>query len=847
MSSPGEQEDTARSTRHSAARHPTLPSTVMCDDGLPGLFLRPFAACLSWLADQLRPAVRSWDATIGPTLVPTGVWPTRSLCWMRRGLPLVVVTVLVCLTTAGVVSSVSSPPVPQPEPGVNKTYNGTFRILASNDADPYYNTTTIQVPDYADNGSVTVVNKTVGTLPFRLQGVKTKGNLWPTQTLETALMTDAYFTGLRGGIKRVPHRDSWRSLKHYREERRVEDIRFIRLNRVTHGEATSTEGNFRVEILHSGGFWLPVYRANVTSTEHGYAVANPADALVLSSKEQTVIKRRIEGLDALLRYSALADSNREAQDKAAIPMHNGEELFPAEDGGPAPLVWRNRSATIVKDAYIGILDVPPAVWYRTRYITQTEQVTGYVPWDYRTEAPADYSARASCSIKHTQVTPPTDNNSTHRHSDSVTRTYPKTNWADYRLGSTEERINVTIHNETYSEDMSRLGGKAGVWSTYYDGDRTPLAPGNYTLRANLTISYTLYRHYGVDSATCPTWQKRDTVTRTVTRTYSVPVRTIESDSPGLSIAATVYDKPGNDVLALNWTGDQRLTRNPWRRVTVSIGNKTLIVTSPWKFYSVGQTTAVEERSDSGTRSVPASHSFGGRYPTVLRTRASVTNVTVRLSELASQRSWWQKTHTIPTERVAQTSLPDTVIAPGNPKPTYLYDVYAGVYLSNGDAVGEPVSMTAVTPFNAPIEQTSVEVVRYHHASLDIWLNESNGSTRVAMQLTAAATGDPLANRTLHLQGMNQTTVTTSASGMAYAKPTKTLVRARFTGDDWNHSHTTYYLSDVDGLATGHGFIGAAESVFGYIDLAISNVVVLAEWLGLGIFAFWWARVRSPPP
>lgn len=751
----------------------------------------------------------------GPALSHPRVWVT-----------VLVVAAFVLLGTAGAMSSASGPPFPHPEPGVNKTYNETFRILASNDPDPYYNTSTIEVPKYEGEGGVTVTNKTVGTLPVRLRSAEFAGNLWPTQTLTAAYMTDAYYTQL-DGQPMVAYRDKWGSLTALREAGWVVNTRIIRLTNISASTATSVDGQFRVEALHREGFWLPVYEVQVTETTDGYGVANPDDARVLAPLGQWKFQRQEDGLTALLRYSALADSEQEAREKAAVPMQNGEELYPTADGRSVPLVWRNTSLGLVQDAYIGIVDLERSTWYRGRYVTTTGEVTGHVPWDYRFEAPATYSESAACS--------------------SEGETYSKTNWANYRILTSDENITVTIHNETSTYELDRL--RSGVWSTDSRGSasNSSLSPGNYTLTANLTVSVTLQRQYGVRSEQCDTWEKTDTVTRTVTRTYSEPVKTIYSDARGLSINATVYDKPGNDVVALNWTGDQRLTQTPWRQIEIDIGNKKMTVSAPWQFYSVAQTTAVEERSTSGTTGYNASHSYGGRYPALLRSRVSVANVTVRLSEVAPQRSWWRETHQEVADRVPATSLPDTIIAPDNTGTTPLYDTYAGVVLSTDEAMGEPVTMTADSVFGTTLAQrdTSVDVITYHNSSLDMWLEEHNDTTRVGMRLTDAETGAPLANRSLHLEGMNRATVTTSANGTAFVEPTGTLVSARFRGDDWNDSRSTYYVGDFEGFVTGHGFMGAANTVFGYIDVGISNVAVLAEWLAIGLFAYWWLRFWSP--
>lgn len=755
---------------------------------------------------------------------------------------------LVVFGTAGALSPTAEPGIPQPEPGVNKTYNETFRILASNDPDPGFTTTTIEVPKYEGDGSVTVVNKTVGTFPVRLVSRELQGNFWSTKALEAAYMTDAYYTKLEG-YQKIPYKDTWPSLASFRESGWGIDTRIIRLTNMSYGNATSTDGEFRVEVLHKKRFWLPVYRANVTETEteteSSYTVANPSEAVVLDPRGQWHFQRKRAGLRALLRYSELAENEKQAREKAAIPMEDGEEVYPTTDGGTAPLVWRG-SAVLVKDAYIGILDLERAAWYRGEYVTDGWEVTSRVPWDYRTEAPGNYSESASCTVEHTHTETHTHNNSTHTHTDTETHTYPKTNWADYRILTTEEEVNVTISNDTYSQQLYR-GSGAGIWQTYDPSTDThhSLSPGTYTLTANLTIKTTLRRHYGVSSEECSTWEKTDTVARTVTRTYSEPVRTVPNDARNLSINVTIYDKAGNDVVAINWSGDQRLEQNPWRQISIAIGNKSMDVESPWHFYSVTQNTAVEERSGSGTTAYNASHSYDGQYPALLRNRVSVANVTVRLSRSPGQRSWWRETHTVVADRIPSTPLPDTIIAPDNTGMTPLYDEYAGVYLSNDEAMNESVYVYADTAFGKLITNTSVNVVRYHNSTLDIWLEEQNGTERVGMRLTDAQTGAPLSNRTLNLTGMNRSTITTSANGTAYAEPTKTLVSARFSGDDWQITRSKYYASAHDGLATGFGFLSTANTVFGYIDVAISNVALVVEWVALGLFAYWWMRFRSP--
>jgi hypothetical protein len=80
--------------------------------------------------------------------------------------------------------------------------------------------------------------------------------------------------------------------------------------------------------------------------------------------------------------------------------------------------------------------------------------------------------------------------------------------------------------------------------------------------------------------------------------------------------------------------------------------------------------------------------------------------------------------------------------------------------------------------------------------------------------------------------------------MATATPTGTNIMATFEGDDWKALRSTYYLGDTEGVVTGFGVIGGVTDLFGYIDMGISNTVLIIEWITLGAFALWWVRFRE---
>ena len=763
---------------------------------------------------QIRPALASWRFS-------------RASCFNRTWLSTIVIVLVVVSIAfnAGVVAqSASSPVVPEPVPGVDRTYNNTFRILASEDADPFYNTTTIQVPEYQPDGSVTIVNETVGTYPFKLDA----RNLRPTETLQTAYGTDVYFTSLQDQAGTIPYQDTWEPLDSYVSSGMYLKTRIYPLQNVSYGTATSTDGNFRVEVLNTNGYWNPVYNAEVLpdSSTDGYYVANPSTALVHVPAGEWIITRKVEALRSLLQYSELASSETVARGTAVVPMEEGSELYPSHDGASVGLYWRSGSFDLVRDAYIGVSDMPPGVWYEGQYVTQSHQTSAYVPWDYRVQSPSDHTESGSCTI---------GNN-----------TYSLTRWANYRILDSNTTVDVSIENGSSTQQMYPLGGPGGVWSTYDDINATihELAPGNYTLSAELTVEIELEREYGVSSARCSEWDQQTTLTRSTTVDHSVPVHVIEADSPDLEIEATLYDRPGDDVLAIEWSGDQAITEMPWQDITVTIGNKTARIASPWHFYSVSQNDAVEERTDSGTSTVAAGHSFDDQYPRLLRNRVAVANVTVRLDERATAPSWWREDLEIVDETIPGTSLPPTILAPDNAGTTSLYQEYAGVILSNDGAMGESVSIEARTPFDMPVDQTTIEVIPYEESKLELWVEGTNGTSTLVLRLTDPDTGLPLSGRTISLRGAATDTVTTNSSGMATATPTGTNIMATFEGDDWKSPRSTYYLGDTEGVVTGFGVIGGVTDLFGYIDMGISNTVLIIEWITLGAFALWWVRFRE---
>ena len=706
--------------------------------------------------------------------------------------------------------------IPDPEPGVDRTYDDTFRVLASNDPDPARGSSTVQLYEY-DNGTIRDVNRTVVTQPVQLW----EDSIRPRDALVIANESDMYQSGLTGYYT-IPYRDRWYTLEEWNTRWGQRELRILPLYDADPSRATDTDGEYTVEVRNPNGWWDPVYDAEVELNGSELEVTNPGTAMVHTAEYQTIVDRKIDIVEGFLQYSELAPSESAARSTSAVPTDNGREVFPTVDGASTSLVWRSGSHDLVRDAYVGFIDVTPGVWYRGRYVTQNWQVNTHVPWDYRVDVPSDHTESGTCTI---------GNN-----------TYSLTRWADYRLLDSEAQVvNVTAGNIS----MQQWG--PGAWTTLnYTSplsEPRPLPIGTHTMTAELRIDVELEKHYGVSSTQCSEWDRTRTVNRSVTLTRSVPLETVNSDD--LSVDVHVYDRPGDDVVSVDWTGRQGLAAGAagWEYVEVQVGDKTVYVTAPWRFFSVSRNTAVEERSESGTSEVAASHSYKGRYPAMLRYRMSPANVSVLADQPADRRIWWETTRVAESGSVAATPLPTTIVATENTNPTPLYDQYAGVLKSTGDVTGESVSASSVDIWGMPVT-TNQQVTRYEEPELDVVIDDAAGTAEIVLSDTD---DNPIGGREVYVDGATVPVVVTNASGAATVDINSPIVQARFTGDDWWESHSTYYLRTQAVSVSSASVVVDAIEVVGYLSDAISNVMIFVEWLVLGIFALFWMRYMRRRP
>ncbi|MEA5389180.1 hypothetical protein VB779_20650 [Haloarculaceae archaeon H-GB11] len=157
--------------------------------------------------------------------------------------------------------------------------------------------------------------------------------------------------------------------------------------------------------------------------------------------------------------------------------------------------------------------------------------------------------------------------------------------------------------------------------------------------------------------------------------------------------------------------------------------------------------------------------------------------------------------------------------------------------------GESVSASSVDIWGMPVT-TNQQVTRYEEPELDVVIDDAAGTAEIVLSDTD---GSPIGGREVYVDGATVPVVVSNASGAATVEINSPIVQARFTGDDWWESHSTYYLRTQAVSVSSAPVVVDAIEVVGYLSAAISNVMIFVEWLVLGIFAMFWMRYMRRRP
>ncbi|WP_251344544.1 hypothetical protein [Haloplanus halophilus] len=727
--------------------------------------------------------------------------------------------------------------IPAPDPGIEKHYDDTYRILANNDDD-------------ADPGDISYNGYFENDYPYGPVELQAKSQS-PSQTLRYAATQDVYIRDI-SDFQAVPYQDKWTP---YADLLSYQETEFLRVHgNNTYDGPPSTDGEWFVRVTSQYGEWQPVYNADVRwnpdAGEH--YVANPEEALVHEAYYSNTIARN---LHAARQYTQYAQDS----DRVAIPMMNGRELYPTSDGASMSRKWGQSNFDTVQDSWVGINHVFGGVWYRDSYVVGGVPTRGaYVPFDHRAVTPPDYSYQDQCRKKHIHRRTHTHDNSTHTHTSTHWHYYDRTKWAEYDLiNSSAEVTSVRLDRPGFSGDSEWAKFGDITWIAIEDPSSRPLEypRGEYTLTATLEVTSEIETRWGITSSQCSELSRSSTDTYTHTTQYSVPVTITDYDSPNLNISVVHIDGEGDDRLLVTWDGDQDLPHDPWRQIQVDIDGKVVNFDSPWRFYGVSRNDEVVVRTTSGSQTHAVTHTQDDRWPAIYHYQTSVANVTMGfpLPQNGAEHQRWGYLRPVDMQVAARPGgapLPAGVNAPDNDGPTELYTQYVVSVNSNDLDTGETASATANNPFGAKIDQPEVSTKPYSPAVLRLMEIDRSptGEGHEGTLILTDTTDNFLAGKVITvIQGDGtEWTVTTDSEGRAPVTWNGVSLRARYDGDVWDTGpDNPYYKGDsiLYLLPPGEIAFAAVGTVGEYISGAINNTLIFVEWLALGIFAFWYVRMR----
>ena len=759
---------------------------------------------------------------------------------VRMFIKLTLAVVLLLAPVSGVAGAGLGPltVIPSPSPGVNQGYADTYRVLANNDEDVS--------PDEISYGGYFQSDYPLG--PTELKSDTQS----PSQTLRYAATQDVYVKEV-SDFEAIPFQDRW---TRYADIYSYQETEFLLAHGLTtYDGPTSTDGKWYVRVTSPyGGEWRPVYNAEVRwdpGREEHY-VANPEDALVHNARYSNTYARNLHAASQYSRYA-------QDPDRVAIPTMGGRELYPTSNGASMSRKWQS-DFDVVRDSWVGINHVFGGVWYRDSYVLAGSPTRGaYVPFDHRVVVPPDYSFEDQCRIEHIHTWPHEhDDNTTHIHNYTHYHYHDRTKWVEYELNYTYANVtSLRLDSPTISGETEWAKFGDTTWIAIDKNTSRPLEydRGEYNLTATLEINTSIETRWGVRSSRCNEYTRSRNRTYTHTTQYSVPVTITDWNSPDLRIHVTHIDGEGDDRLLVSWGGNQDLTQDPWKEIQVEIDGKVVEIDSPWRFYGVSRNDGVLVKDGDDTLTYPATHTQNDRWPAIYHYQTSVANVSMefprRQDDVRTQR--WGYLEPVDSQIVAQPGgapLPLGVNDLDNEAPSELYGQYVVAVNSDDLATGETATATADTPFGGNINRLTVSTKPYTPTVLRV-IDVAASSTGTGHEGTLILTdesGNAVSGKTITVRQIDGTawTVTTNSRGRAAITWDGVSLRARYEGDVWDTGpRDPYYKGDniLYLVPPGDITFTAVGTIGEYISGAINNTLIFVEWIALGIFAFWYVRMR----
>jgi hypothetical protein len=691
------------------------------------------------------------------------------------------------------------------------TEKGVFRLLASNDVDE--NETSVH-PD--------IYNVSARNLQMRMAGenstqavVRLDNTTFTThQARQYARLTDGYRERLDTET-RIPTNDTWQS----GSEVTIENAIFIGFRgNETEPELSGEDGVVYVEIESEPG-QLPARNVEVLQEETDDDEP-PGDLYIANPDDIEVYDGEMKNYEQI---------NREAVENSFLDTGLNKSVVPAVGYGSNTARYETTTAeiegrwhgstTAVKDHYVGIARITEGALYDDFWIVNPDGIEVTALHDYRAIKP------------YTEDSPYTE--------DAPQCSYEDGNETKY---ATPERYEY-YENPRVSNEFMELYHN-GSW--YDEGDLTHVFPiedpasGLITPYSTVTIEYD--HTYGVDyPSVCSEEDTETTETVTVTSTYSRdaehPIEPAKADE--LNITAYVKDTERSQELYFDIVGDQRPEENPLgtMRITANGGDDVWIVHSPWIAFPQTLYDRVETRQEGYNQWNFTTVQLGDGPHNLHRDYMDANNykTSARSTILVSERGIDQ------AQIYEGINTGENVINTKGDIP--LYRTWGGRILSTGSGERlEDFNASATDIFGNEIK-VDTKFVTYEPTRMELSMG-SDGEVAEGSLVDSNGTGVP--NREIQIEGGTTNTVVTDSNGefQVQVHENATSFVAEFEGDKLRDNVSTHYEKASARTFTGTLNVNIISAPLGYLSNFISNLLVVAHWIVLGLFFVWWTKFRN---
>jgi hypothetical protein len=551
----------------------------------------------------------------------------------------------------------------------------------------------------------------------------------------------------------------------------------------------------RIKTADSLGF-MPIRGANIVWRDaslvdrlfgysDGWSIANEAETEVYDGSYTTF---------ELYHQNIVSGFEPESAGTSRVPQANGSDRWTAGDGGEVTL-QSGANHPVVRDHWTGLAHLDPGGRFEGE-INGTHQEFFFAdPDGFRAYTPHDNRI----------VDPPSNDDGT-----------TKERWTRENV---ERTLEVTNGNETVT---------GGPWVDLSGG-----ADG-LTITSTVTVTYT--REWGPVGGN---YNNNETVTVTSTQEINYDLRASVNEEVDITVYA-VEREQGNQ-LWYEIDGNNTIGDAPVSEITVDAGSElSHTVTLPWQFMPMLDYDALETRTESGTNT--ESVSLDPTTPPWSSTTDYVAGGSIE-SGVAGHQLQAAENASVDDYAI---HLPETV---ANGNHSFAVPRRFGGDASRLEKAGsfeefDSADVTAQTIYGTGsggtgINSTSVKHIEYAETNIraTFYSGGQNENTTVQILLEDEY-GVPVPNRTLEIEGAEETTVTTDEDGRAEVVPTGGTVNIVFSGDPLD-TDADILFAQSSTTVSSPSTQGQSGGVFDEIGLLMEMIVFFSPVLAFGIgLAIW---------